>query len=62
MKISDPLPKNGTFYGPIITLSRIGLGGEMIKVYKLRTMHPYSNIFRIMFTPYTIFRTAVSSK
>ena len=42
MKISDPLPKNGTFYGPIITLSRIGLGGEMIKVYKLRTMHPYS--------------------
>lgn len=41
-KITDPLPKNGTYYGPIITLPRIGKEGEMIKVYKLRTMHPYS--------------------
>ena len=41
-KITDPLPKNGNYYGPLIALPRIGKGGELIKVYKLRTMHPYS--------------------
>jgi lipopolysaccharide/colanic/teichoic acid biosynthesis glycosyltransferase len=41
-KISDPLPSNGYYYGPIIALPRIGKNGETIKVYKLRTMHPYS--------------------
>jgi lipopolysaccharide/colanic/teichoic acid biosynthesis glycosyltransferase len=33
---------NGTNYGPIIALPRVGKNGEIIKVYKLRTMHPYS--------------------
>lgn len=41
-KIVNPLPKNGTFYGPLIALPRIGRNGELLKVYKLRTMHPYS--------------------
>ncbi|MBG0859744.1 MAG: sugar transferase [Bacteroidales bacterium] len=41
-KISDPLPGNGYYYGPIIALPRIGKNGAIIKVYKLRTMHPYS--------------------
>ncbi|MCJ7448919.1 MAG: sugar transferase [Bacteroidales bacterium] len=41
-KISDPLPGNGYYYGPIIALPRIGKNGNTIKVYKLRTMHPYS--------------------
>ena len=41
-KMSDPLPKNENIYGPLIALPRIGRNGEMIKVYKLRTMHPYS--------------------
>ena len=41
-KMSDPLPKNENIYGPLIALPRIGKNGEMIKVYKLRTMHPYS--------------------
>jgi hypothetical protein len=41
-KIRDPLPINGNVYGPLIALSRVGKGGNMIKVYKLRTMHPYS--------------------
>ncbi len=41
-KVGDPLPKNGTFYGPLIALPRIGREGQIIKVYKLRTMHPYS--------------------
>ena len=41
-KISDPLPLNDNIYGPLIALARIGKDGETIKVYKMRTMHPYS--------------------
>jgi lipopolysaccharide/colanic/teichoic acid biosynthesis glycosyltransferase len=41
-KIDEPLPINENVYGPLIALSRIGRDGNMIKVYKLRTMHPYS--------------------
>jgi hypothetical protein len=41
-KICDPIPLNGTTYGPLIALPRIGKNGKMILVYKLRTMHPYS--------------------
>ncbi|MCX6254569.1 MAG: sugar transferase [Bacteroidia bacterium] len=41
-KSGDPLPKNENIYGPLIALPRIGKEGNMIKVYKLRTMHPYS--------------------
>jgi lipopolysaccharide/colanic/teichoic acid biosynthesis glycosyltransferase len=29
-------------YGPIFAMKRIGRGGEIFKVFKLRTMHPYS--------------------
>jgi lipopolysaccharide/colanic/teichoic acid biosynthesis glycosyltransferase len=29
-------------YGPFIKLGRTGKNGEIIKVYKFRTMHPYS--------------------
>jgi lipopolysaccharide/colanic/teichoic acid biosynthesis glycosyltransferase len=41
-KISDPLPVNENIYGPMIALPRVGKNREMMKVYKLRTMHPYS--------------------
>lgn len=41
-KINSPLPKNENIYGPLIALPRIGKNGSIIKVYKLRTMHPYS--------------------
>jgi hypothetical protein len=41
-KYYDPLPVNENIYGPLIALPRIGKGGNLIKVYKLRTMHPYS--------------------
>ncbi len=41
-KIGDPLPKNENIYGPLIALPRVGKNGKIIKVYKLRTMHPYS--------------------
>ncbi len=41
-KITRPLFKNGSIYGAMIALPRIGRNGEVFKVYKLRTMHPYS--------------------
>lgn len=41
-KAGDPLPVNENIYGPLIALPRVGKNGEMIKVFKLRTMHPYS--------------------
>ncbi len=41
-KYNDPLPGNENIYGPLIALPRVGKNGKMIKVYKLRTMHPYS--------------------
>ena len=41
-KINKPLAINGKNYGVLIALPRIGRGGELLKVYKLRTMHPYS--------------------
>lgn len=41
-KIDEPLPKNENIYGPLIALPRVGKEGQIIKVYKLRTMHPYS--------------------
>ena len=42
IKVGDPIPMNGINYGPLIALPRIGKNGDLIKVYKLRTMHPYS--------------------
>lgn len=41
-KYGDSLPVNENIYGPLIALPRVGKNGKMIKVYKLRTMHPYS--------------------
>jgi lipopolysaccharide/colanic/teichoic acid biosynthesis glycosyltransferase len=41
-KNSEPLPVNEDIYGPLIALKRVGKAGKIIKVYKLRTMHPYS--------------------
>jgi lipopolysaccharide/colanic/teichoic acid biosynthesis glycosyltransferase len=41
-RTGEPMPKNENIYGPLIALPRVGLNGKMIKVFKLRTMHPYS--------------------
>jgi len=41
-KNGNPVPVNENIYGPLIALPRVGKNGKMIKVYKLRTMHPYS--------------------
>jgi len=41
-KTGDPVSTNTTNYGALIALPRVGKGGTLINVYKLRTMHPYS--------------------
>jgi hypothetical protein len=42
IKYDKPLPWKENIYGPLIALPRVGKDGKIIKVYKLRTMHPYS--------------------
>jgi lipopolysaccharide/colanic/teichoic acid biosynthesis glycosyltransferase len=41
-KVSPPVGDLNPSYGPLIKLKRTGKGGKLLKVYKLRTMHPYS--------------------
>lgn len=41
-KISEPIKQADPTYWPIIKLKRVGEGGKEFKVYKLRTMYPYS--------------------
>ncbi len=41
-KVSDPAYDFHPTYGPLIRLKRIGKGGKIIGVYKMRTMHAYS--------------------
>ena len=43
---SGPLPVNGSGYGMIIALPRVGKDGKTFIVYKLRTMHPYSEFIQ----------------
>jgi lipopolysaccharide/colanic/teichoic acid biosynthesis glycosyltransferase len=45
-KIEEPSMVSDNVYGPLIALSRVGENGKMIKVYKLRTMHPYSEFIQ----------------
>lgn len=46
IKCDNPIPINNYIYGPLIALPRIGKDGSIIKVYKLRTMHPYSEFIQ----------------
>jgi lipopolysaccharide/colanic/teichoic acid biosynthesis glycosyltransferase len=41
-KVKEPAFNEYATYGPFIKLNRLGREGKNIKVYKLRTMHPYS--------------------
>lgn len=41
-KVQTSLKDKNPSYGPILKQKRIGLNGKIIYVYKLRTMHPYS--------------------
>ncbi|MBC8185620.1 sugar transferase [candidate division KSB1 bacterium] len=40
--VKNPSIDRNPSYGPIISLRRIGYGGNIIYISKLRTMHPYS--------------------
>lgn len=41
-KTGEPDYNTEASYGPLIKLRRVGKGGKIIKVYKFRTMYPYS--------------------
>jgi len=41
-KVREPFFDYHPTYGPLITLKRVGKNGKVIYVYKMRTMHPYS--------------------
>lgn len=42
MKTHSPDHNQKPSYGPVFPMKRVGKNGKIIKVYKLRTMHPYS--------------------
>lgn len=46
LKVSKPYFPDRPTYGPFIQLKRVGKNGKLIKVYKLRTMHPYSEFLQ----------------
>jgi lipopolysaccharide/colanic/teichoic acid biosynthesis glycosyltransferase len=45
-KTGNPLFPEDPSYGPLVKLKRVGYKGEIIKVYKLRTMHPYAEFLQ----------------
>jgi lipopolysaccharide/colanic/teichoic acid biosynthesis glycosyltransferase len=45
-KTKKPLYPEQPSYGPLIKLRRVGKNGKNINVYKLRTMHPYSEFIQ----------------
>lgn len=42
VKVKNPAFDMEATYGPFVKLKRVGKGGKLIKVYKMRTMHPYA--------------------
>ena len=45
-KTGHPLIKTNPSYGPMFKMDRVGKNGKIIGVYKLRTMHPYSEFLQ----------------
>jgi lipopolysaccharide/colanic/teichoic acid biosynthesis glycosyltransferase len=46
IKTSEPVPNMKPSFGPLFPMNRVGKHGEMIKVYKLRTMHPFAEFLQ----------------
>ena len=42
LKVKDPIYPADPTYGPVVALDRIGKNGNPIRVYKMRTMHPFA--------------------
>lgn len=42
MKTGEPVRDRKPSYGPVFPMNRVGKDGKMMRVYKVRTMHPYS--------------------
>jgi hypothetical protein len=45
-KIKRPPVETSPTYGPLVKLTRSGMNGDWITVYKFRTMHPYSEFLQ----------------
>jgi lipopolysaccharide/colanic/teichoic acid biosynthesis glycosyltransferase len=41
-KVKEPVFDLNASYGPLVKLRRVGKDGKIIRVYKMRTMHPYA--------------------
>jgi Ca2+/Na+ antiporter len=45
-KVTSPSSVTNPSYGPLVKMSRSGMNGQSITVYKFRTMHPYSEFLQ----------------
>jgi len=45
-KVKIPSTITSPSYGPLVKLNRFGVNGQLITVYKFRTMHPYSEFIQ----------------
>jgi len=45
-KVKQPSMNTNPTYGPLVQLKRIGFNGNIINVYKFRTMYPYSEFLQ----------------
>jgi len=45
-RVKKPSIEKNPSYGPVVKLKRIGFNNELLEVFKLRTMHPYSEFLQ----------------
>jgi hypothetical protein len=46
MKTRKPIQDLKPSFGPLFSMNRVGKNGEIIKIYKLRTMHPFAEFLQ----------------